>query len=190
VPDSASAPAASEPRPGFVVVGRVLGAWGVRGALKVESLSDFPDRYARGASVWLGGEQRQIQQRHTSGRALVVKLSGVDDPETARNLRGALLEWPESELRTLADGEYYQHDLIDLNVETENGESLGTVAGLLPTGANDVLVVRGPRGEYLLPLIDDVVRRIDLQAGTVVVELLPGLEPTVKRTPRARQHPR
>jgi len=174
-----------EPSSGFVAVGRVLGAWGLQGAVKVESLSDFPDRYAEGASLWLEGEQRQIERRHVSGRALIVKLSGIDDPDAAQRLRGTLLEWPETELRTLAAGEYYQHDLIGLAVQTTAGEPLGDVAALLPTGANDVLVVRGERGEYLLPLIDDVVREIDLTTCTITVELLPGLEPLPARAPGA-----
>jgi hypothetical protein len=96
------------------------------------------------------------------------------------------VEWPEGDLPVLGEGVYYQHDLIGLSVQTEDGDLLGSVATLLPTGANDVLVVRGERGEYLVPLIDDVVHRIDLETQTVIVELLPGLEPT----PVAREHQR
>jgi len=186
MPDSSQTAPSPEPRPGFVAVGRVLGAWGLKGAVKVESLSDFPDRYAKGASVWLEGDRRQIERRHLSGRALILKLTGIDDPDSAQRLRGTLLEWPESELRTLAEGEYYQHDLIGLGVQTATGEPLGSVASLLPTGANDVLLVRGERGEYLLPLIGDVVQTIDLETRTITVELLPGLEPTPTRL-RTRQ---
>lgn len=176
----------SEPRPGYVAVGRVQGTWGIHGALRVQSLTDFPDRFTVGATLWLGDEPHRVERSHIHRGAVIVKLSGLDDPDVARSLRGSVLEVPESELHELGEDEYYQHDLIGLHVLTTAGEEIGRVTELLPTGANDVLVVRGERGEYLLPLIADVVRAVDLAAGQVSVELLPGLEPMAPRPPRRK----
>jgi 16S rRNA processing protein RimM len=176
----------TEPRSGFVAVGRVLGAWGVQGALKVEPLSDFPDRFAAGARLWLRGVERRVTRSHLHRGAVIAKLEGIDEPDAGRGLRGALLEVPEAELHPLTEDEYYQHDLVGLTVMEANGEELGRVTGLLPTGANAVLIVRGPRGEYLLPLIAEVVQEIDLQQGRMTVALLPGLEPSPPRAPAAR----
>jgi 16S rRNA processing protein RimM len=167
----------------------VLGAWGVRGALKVEPLTDFPERFARGAQLWLEGEPRRVEHSHAVRGSVIVELSGLDRRELAASLRGRLLELPESELHALGEDEYYQHDLIGLRVRSEAGEELGRVIGLLPTGANDVLVVNGVRGEYLLPLIADVVQRVDVAGGEIVVELLEGLEPQPPRAPSPRPSP-
>ena len=174
-------PPAAEPQPGFVVIARVLGAWGVRGSLKVEPLTDFPERFAAGAELWLDGERRRVQGSHVHRGNIVIELSGVQTREVAASLRGHLLELPESDLHALDEDEYYQHDLIGLRVRTGAGEELGRVISLLPTGANDVLVVRGEKGEYLLPMIADVVQRVDVAGGEIVVEVLEGLEPQPAR---------
>jgi 16S rRNA processing protein RimM len=176
----------TEPREGFVAIGRVLGTWGVRGALKLESLTDFPDRFDPGARLWLGGMERLVESRHTRAGREIVKLTGIDSPEDAESFRGAVIEIPEAELRPLGEDEFYQHDLIGLSVRERSGELLGTVSALLPTGANDVLVVVGPAGEWLLPLIEDVVTFVDLAGGEVRVELLPGIEPRPAKAAKKR----
>ena len=89
-------------------------------------------------------------------------------------------------MHPLGEDEFYQHDLIGLEVRTQAGEVLGEVAELLPTGANDVLVVQGPAGEWLLPLIEDVVQEVDLATREVVVELLPGIEPKPPKADKSR----
>lgn len=174
------------PRNGFVAIARILGSWGARGGIKLEPLTDFPERFEPGAAIWLDGTQYQVEHSHQRRGAVIVELGGIDAPAVVAALRGKLLELPESELHPLGQDEYYQHDLIGLQVRTAAGEALGRVASLLPTGANDVIVVEGARGEYLLPLIEDVVQHVDLAAGEVVVELLAGLEPQAPRSEPAR----
>ncbi|MGI8552187.1 MAG: ribosome maturation factor RimM, partial [Dehalococcoidia bacterium] len=170
--------------PGFVSIGRILGAWGVHGALKIAPLTDFPERFAAGASLWIAGAEYHVERSHWQRGIVVAKLRGIEIPEAAADFQGSLVELPESQLRPLAEDEYYQHDLIGLAVWTISGDDLGRVVELLPTGANHVLVVRGERGEYLVPLIATVVQTIDLTAGQITVELLEGLEPTPMRPPR------
>jgi hypothetical protein len=93
------------------------------------------------------------------------------------------------ELHTIyAAGTYFQHDIIGLEVVTDSGEALGRVATILETGANDVYVVKGERGELLLPAIEDVIKQVDVRGGRLVIDLLPGLE-FVKPT-RGGQRPR
>ena len=75
----------------------------------------------------------------------------------------------------LEEGEYYHFQVIGVEVEMESGERLGRVTEVLETGANDVYVVRGPRGEVLIPAIESVVRVLDLEAGRMVVSPLPGM---------------
>lgn len=159
-------------------MGRVLRPWGLQGDLKVESLSDFPDRFAPGARLWLLGAERRVEQSRWQKGALFLKLAGVDDATAAERLRGALLETPETDLRPLPPDEYYNHQLIGLSVRSTTGDDLGTVQEVLPTGGNAVLVARGAGGETLLPFIHQVVRSVDISAGQIVVQLVEGLPET------------
>jgi 16S rRNA processing protein RimM len=174
-----------EPREGFVAVGRVLRPWGLTGAVKVAPLTDFPDRFLPGARLWLAGVERTVERGHLQRGFPHVKLSGIDTVAAAAAARGLLLEVPEAELRPLAEGEYYHHQLMGLAVVATDGIALGRVGEVLQPGGNAVLVVRGPRGEVLLPFTDDVVRRVDLDTGRIEVELIEGLLPD-RRTPRPR----
>jgi 16S rRNA processing protein RimM len=175
-----------EPRDGFVAVGRVVRPWGLRGDLKLEPLTDFPeDRFAPDASLWLDGVERTVEHARSQKGAFYVKLSGIDDATAAEAYRGLLLEVPEASLPPLEEDEYYHHQLIGLRVVTTDGNELGTVTEVLATGGNPVLLVRGAVGEAPLPFIDDVVKKIDLDARLVSVELMEGLlpEPKAERRP-------
>lgn len=178
-----------EPREGYVAVGRVLRPWGLRGDVKVESLSDFPERFDPGSRVWLDGQERTIEDARSQTGFLYLKLSGIDDADSASEYRGHLLEVPESALTPLDEDQFYHHQLVGLRVVTLEGEELGGVTEVLSTGSNAVLVVPGPNGELLLPFIEDVIRAVDLAAGRVTVELMEGLLPEPKRQrprPQAR----
>ncbi len=165
---------ALEPAAG-VTVGRVVGVHGLRGEVKVEPLSDFPERFEPGAALWLDGRRLRVEGSRWQRRLVYLKLEGVDSRSDAVALAGRELCVPEL-LALVQEGVYYQHDVIGLSVVDAAGETLGRVSDILSTGANDVYVVRGERGELLLPAIDDVVRQIDLDGGCLLVELLPGLE--------------
>jgi 16S rRNA processing protein RimM len=101
----------------------------------------------------------------------------VTSPAEAATLFGELLYVSRDEAATLPRGSYFEHEVVGLRVETVEGGVLGTIAEILRTGANDVYVVRGERGEVLIPAVRHVVRRVDLPGGRIVVALLPGLLP-------------
>ena len=180
-------PEADEPpagTPGYVAVGRILGTWGLHGDLKVESLTDFPQRFAPGGRVCLGGVAHVIERcRWQRGNALL-KLAGIDSTTAAEALRHGLLEVPEDELHPLGEGEYYHFQILGLEVRTTTGEVLGRVEQIISTGSNDVYVVRGARGEVLVPAVDDVVKNVDPAAGQIEVEAVEGLLPAKRRTKR------
>jgi 16S rRNA processing protein RimM len=111
------------------------------------------------------------------GRALL-KLQGCDDRSTAETLRGYLVQIPIEQAIPLEEGEFFEHQIVGLQVWTSAGEHLGRVEEILYTGANEVYVIRSPqpgRAELLIPAIEDVVLEIDPQAGRLVVELIEGL---------------
>jgi 16S rRNA processing protein RimM len=163
--------------PGYVAVGRVSTAWGVNGVVKIIPLVDTRERLAPGRSVTVAGQRRTIENSRWQKGLAYLKLSGIDDREAAFALREQLLAIPESELEPLGEGQYYRFQLVGLAVETTAGAALGSVTDVLSTGANDVYVVRGERGEILVPATDDIVKEIDLARGRMVIEEVPGLTP-------------
>jgi 16S rRNA processing protein RimM len=183
-----------EPREGYVAAGRVLRPWGLRGHVKVEPLTDFPERFERGARLWLDGVERTVEHARSQTGYLYLKFSGIDDVADAEPYRGLLLEVAEAELPPLDQDEYYHHQLVGLRALSVDGDELGTVTEVLRTGSNAVLVVHGPRGEVLLPFIDDVVKNVDLSSGSVSIELIEGMlaEPVERpvRIPPHRHHAR
>jgi 16S rRNA processing protein RimM len=183
MPSSAEHPPSEPPTdtPGYVAVARVVGHWGLHGDLKVEILTAFPQRFAAGSRVFSGGVAYVIERcRWQRGRALL-KLAGIDSATAAEALRHRLLEVPETELHPLGEGEYYHFQILGLEVLTTTGEILGRVEQIISTGSNDVYVVHGPRGEVLIPAVDDVVKSVDVAAGRIEVEAVEGLLPAKRR---------
>ena len=165
------------PEPRFLAIGRVIKPWGARGDLKLQVLTSFPDQLGRLKHVYLGPEAvpyTVARFRWHSGE-LLLRLTSVGDRNAAESLRDQLVQIARQDAVELSPGEFYEHQIIGLKVVTEGGEPLGQVVEVLATGANDVYVVQGPRGEVLLPARVEVVRAIDLDAGTMTVTLLPGL---------------
>ena len=170
------------PEPRFLAVGRVLRPHGIRGELRVEIVTGYPERLGQHTDLYLASPARPEAARRYPVEAmrwhrgvLLLKLGGCDDRNTADELRGMLVQVPIEEAVPLEEDEYYHFQIIGMQVETESGESLGQVVDVLETGANDVYVVRGPRGEVLLPAVDEVVIELDLGSRRMVVRLLPGM---------------
>jgi len=165
--------------PGYFVVGKIVGAHGVRGEVKVSLLTDNPERFRPGARLLLESDAGPVPVQVDSARPhkgmMLVKLASVPDRTAAELLQWRRLLIPEAEAMSLAEHENYAHDLIGLSVETVEGESLGEIAEILFTPANDVYVVSGPQGELLLPALQEVVLRVDLEAGKMLVKLPDGL---------------
>jgi len=140
--------AGQEPR--FIAVGQVAKPHGVRGEVAVEMLTDFPGRFALLERVYLGEDDpRPValeNVRFHSGRALL-KLGGYDDRTAVERLRGELILVPIDEAMPLEPDQYYQDDLIGLEVWTTDEEHLGQVVEILETGANDVYIVHGDAGK-------------------------------------------
>lgn len=168
--------------PGYLAVGQIVGPHGIRGEVKVDVMTDFPERYRPGTTLYLGeatDDQAAIPVRIAASRPhqgrMLVKLASVADRNDAELLRGLYLLIPDREAMPLGEHENYVHDLIGLRVETEAGEALGELVEILFTPANDVYIVRGPQGEVLVPALRDVVLSVDLVARLMRVALPDGL---------------
>ena len=160
-----------------IVVGRVVRGHGLDGSLKIRSYSDNPERFRAGEPLTVSGESHAVVsgQTLTDGHILL-RLAGVNDAHAARKLTGQWLFAPIDSAPALPPGEYYHYQLVGLPVITDQGETLGAVREILTTGSNDVYVVASDAGEeILLPAISQVIRRIDLSAGRMLVHLIDGL---------------
>jgi 16S rRNA processing protein RimM len=166
-------------RQGYFAIGQIMGAHGIRGEVKVSVMTDFPERYKPGVKVFVGTEDACIPSQIETSRphkgVMLVKLAMVPDRSVAETLRGKYLLIPEEQAMPLGEHENYVHDLVGLAVETTDGKALGKLTEILFTRANDVYVVDGPDGEVLLPALREVVVRVDVAAGKMIVVVPDGL---------------
>ncbi len=153
---------------------------GISGELRVYAFEPGAPNLQQGKRLAVGGVMRRIRAIRPDRSEWLVTLEGVTTREQADELKGALFELPDDQVRRNDSESYFLHELIGLDVVTSTGEDLGKVAEVLQPGANDVYVVRGPLGEVLIPAIGDVVDQIDIAAGRIVITPLPGLLDTSK----------
>jgi 16S rRNA processing protein RimM len=158
-----------------VSVGRITSAHGLRGEIKVQPLTDFPNRFDKGARLWLDGQPIVVEGSRWQQGSVVLKLQRIDSRTDAEALRGKELQVSQAQPIYEKD-RYYLHDIIGLDVVDADGTPLGRLEDVLTTGANDVFVVHGERGELLLPAVEDVIDNVDLEGRRIVVKLMPGLE--------------
>ncbi|WP_274651567.1 ribosome maturation factor RimM [Paenibacillus humicola] len=167
----------------WLTVGKVVNTHGIRGEIKVVSQTDFPEeRFAEGSVLWLVHPETQqrlsveVQGARMHKNMYIVKLKGCDDINEAEKYKGWQLKVSRDDLAELDEGEYYHYEIIGCRVVTDEGAELGTVTEILSPGANDVWVVQPPKGkQVLIPVIDDVLLRVDLGTKTVTVRLMEGL---------------
>ncbi|TMC42775.1 MAG: 16S rRNA processing protein RimM [Chloroflexi bacterium] len=153
-------------------IGRVLKAHGVKGAVRMELLTDFPDRFAPGREVLVAGRRMRIARSEGQEGSLLVTFEGIDDRDAALPLVGAYCTLPLAEARTLPADRYYHFQLVGLTVvDAHHARELGQVAEVLTYPANDVLRVTGREREILIPMIRSVVRSIAPAEGTITVDL-------------------
>lgn len=167
----------------YYQVGRIINTHGIHGEVKVLSVTDFPEeRFAKGAqlSIKMANGQRQavtVEKARPQKQFLLVKFVGLDNINEVTAFHGCELEVAADQLKQLPKGQYYYHQIVGLDVVTVDGETLGKIKEIMPTGANDVWVVARPqKKDLLLPNIPDVVKKVDLKAHKVTVELMEGLE--------------
>ena len=167
------------PMDDWAAVGEIVGVFGVHGELRVRPLTDFAERFTSGAAIYLGAghERRVITSSRAQGAQYIIGLEGCATANDAERLRGQPIAIPGAELAALSAGQFYQHDIIGLRVERMDGKLLGVITGIIPSGANDLYVVRDEASgqERLLPAVKAFIRDVDLAAGVMRIEPIPGL---------------
>jgi 16S rRNA processing protein RimM len=163
----------------LVAVGRIVRSQGRRGEVRLEPLTDAPERLGELRECWLvppaAGERYAIEGVWFQGRVPVVKLAGSDTMDDAQALVGRLVAIPRAAVRQLPPDRYYAFDLVGCAVETPEGASLGTIAEVLAGPEHDYWTVQWGGRAWSLPAVAAIVERVDLAARRVVVRPPEGL---------------
>lgn len=167
----------------YYQVGKIINTHGIRGEVRVLSTSDFTDeRFMPGNALYLFDKGTLVKEvvvkTHRKHKQFdLLSFEELEDINLIEGFKGFDIKISEDQQQDLEDGSYYYHQIIGLDAVTLDGEKIGRISEILAPGANDVWVVkRKGKKELLLPVIDDVIKKVDLEQGLVVVDLLEGLD--------------
>lgn len=176
---------ATESEPRFLLIGEILRPHGLTGELRMRVLTSYPERLPDLEKVYIGEDPESskvteypIEHVRMHQQYALLKLKTVNDRDQADRLRELFVMVALDDAVPLDEGEIYLYQLIGLNVQTQEGRSLGKITDILETGANDVLVVQNDRdGEILIPATDETIISTDMESGIIVVNPPEGLLP-------------
>ncbi len=179
-PADALQPAGSPPtgEPVFLVVGKIHRSHGLKGDVVFEVITDFPERLRPEVTLFVGDAHQPvvIERVRWHGSSMLIKFDGFEHPEMLKPVNNQFAYVRADDRPPLPEGEYYHHQIIGLKVISDQGQELGKLVQILETGANDVYLVKNEAGkEILFPVIDDVICKIDLDVGKIIVHIIPGL---------------
>jgi 16S rRNA processing protein RimM len=165
---------------GFLLIGKIVGAHGLRGALKVYSYAEYPSVFNPGGLIYLESG-RGRKKTHTitwakpHRKGVLLTFKGIDSRTDAEPLIGAELLINKKSLPKLEKGTYYWFDIVGLSVYTADNAYIGRVTSIMPTGSNDVYVVQDEDKEILVPALESVITDIDFMGKRMTVDLPEGL---------------
>lgn len=165
-------PSAAKKNKNRITIGKVGGAHGINGEMRIVPLTDFVERFEAMREVMVGDELLHIESVKYHKQFVLMKFREYPVREDAMRLTGRLLTVDRSEAAPLNEGEYYTFDIIGLKVFDSEGSELGTVENVLRTGSNDVYQARkADGGELLIPALKAVVKKINIADGKMVVDM-------------------
>lgn len=163
-------------------VGKIVNTHGIKGEVRVISRTDFAEeRYQVGNTLYLFRENQEplkltIASHRTHKNFNLLTFEGYHNVNDVEAFRDGILKITESQLTNLDEGEFYFHEIIGCVVYTDEGEEIGSIKEILTPGANDVWVVKGPRGkDILIPYIEQIVKKVDIQNQKVIITPMEGL---------------
>ena len=162
----------------YLELGQIVNVKGLKGEVKVNSFTDDNTKFERIPKVFIKQKNNltelEIEKVGYSKNQVIIKFKNINTIE--EELRNSYIVVNREIFGELPEGVYYIADLIGLDVYTESDEYLGKVDDIFSTGSNDVYVVKDELGKQkLLPGIDEVIRKIDLESGKIIVNLIKGL---------------
>jgi 16S rRNA processing protein RimM len=163
-------------QPAFLVVAKIVAPFGIKGEVKAEIWTQFPDRLANRTVVFLGREDETPRMvalrgvRFHQGQALLT-LEGCPDRTAAEALRGLLVQIPSTEAPAPPPGAFYLYQIIGLRVVDPEGQEWGTITDVLSTPSNDIYVATGAHGRLLIPAVPDFVLAVDLEHSRIIANV-------------------
>ncbi len=161
------------------VVGKIVKPQGIRGEVKAKIITSFPEHFKELTTLYVdnnGYQAYSVDHVRISDRFVFIKFEGVDSRSDAEALRNMYLYIPEEELRELEADSFYVHDLIGVQVLSEQGRLLGRIKDVNSYAGNDVYTIEDDEGaEHMIPAIKDIVIDVDIQKKTMTIRLLDGL---------------
>ena len=161
----------------FLEAGKIVGTHGVRGMVRIQPWCDTGDFLCGFKKLYIkGGEEAlTINKIQPHGNVVIAAIKGVDSIELAEKLRGSVLFIKRSDV-SLPEGQYFIDDIIGCEVfDVLSGEKLGVISDVSPTGANDVWHILNATGEYLVPVIDEILYKVDIDAGEIFIIPMKGI---------------
>jgi len=159
----------------WISVGKLARTHGLKGELKFYPHDPEGVERLSGQTVRLEETEFKVQSIRGANVPFIIKLEGIDDIDVAKPFTGKEVLANRENLEPLPEGEYYRFEIEGLEVFDEDGQSYGVIADIIPTGSNDVYVVRNGDREWMLPMIDSVVKSIDLKQGKLIFHRIEGL---------------
>ena len=164
--------------PVFVVIGKFRRPHGIKGEIRMTVLTDYPELISPGQVIYAGDRYKTytIKDIRWHGGDMLVSLKEMPDRTAVEIFRNIMVYMKSEDMPELPEGEYFIHQLVGMEVITDQDEKLGVLKEILITGANDVYLVESQEGkELLLPAIDEVILDIDQEKGQILVHIIPGL---------------
>ena len=164
----------------MVLVGRITRPHGLRGQVAVNAETDFVDeRFREGATLWMLGDAEPqpltVASMRLQNRTPIVAFEGFTRVEDVEPLAGRELRVPESSLKPLEAGRYYEHQLVGCAVETIEGRPVGTVVRVEGGAGGSRLVVEGARSEIQVPMVEGICAEVDVAARKIRIDPPDGL---------------
>lgn len=161
-------------------IGQIVNTFGIKGFVKIYPYVNELQRFDDLKTVYIKNKKQEskyeIEEVKYQKNMVLIKFKGIETVEQAESLRNSFVEIDRKDAIALEEGEYFIADLLGANVYLETGEKLGVLEDIYNTGSNDIYVVKNELGkQYLLPYIDDVIKKIDVENSKITVHLIEGL---------------
>lgn len=161
------------------IVGKIIKPQGLKGEVKVEVITSFPEHFNDLDIVFIKKneyEPLQIESSRLENNFLFVKFKEIQSRNDAESFRNYYLYIPEEKLRALKDDEFYHHQLLGMEVVSEDGTKVGIITDIENYPAHDMLVVLDSSKEtHLIPIIKSIIKKIDIESQKVTIYVMEGL---------------